>query len=900
MRVPTTDYSPLMNAKAQQTQARRSGLIAKNINYQTESMKLQEKGLDATLSHITQQQMWNEVSYGYNTAKNMVMTAVSAAAAKQMASSQAMGSQMANNWQTQVAQMVADGELYVDANADIDTDPTHNTAGKTGVKIVGLDKLQQFQDQQIQAIKDQGWMPSIEKSTISAMQRMYSGGEQKILQDFYVKETSDRFKLEQLNLDNAITQDIADYKSTGYTNFDNFVSGLKGYTPKAMEIMTTSGHAQIDLGRAANDVREIATTQGSAAGVARANAISDERGYDPDTRTRLINYANHAAAQAKDVALAQGTMFMEQALQTAQNNNTILDGEAARKQADNATQGMPKEQKAAYELGMQRVQLTACHDFLTGLTENVGDVVTSSDIKNMKDALKANKSMFMGDPAAKELYNTTMANLDKADALETSKEFDQQYATYEASILGPLMEEKITPAQALDRIKDIKGKDNASPDEIAMAEKLTEKVYGQTKAYADPAIKQVRESIKNSYQGMYGTDFLRKQGPEYDALRVLYQANLMEADGKIMDLCLNKGNLSPAQIEMEAQKIRDDFINQNALIFKDIDTSIASAAQPAGVKTSPAKGGKAAAPAIDPAIGDIAEKYASAAKTLKSQSDSFNKKEDQVSKDKSVDFEKQSNNMEAIGKSTEQTMGDVLQYIRDVEPSKEQPFTKWMEDNYYKFKANPGLLDDFADMKLSGNPPKVVVNDEYKNFYIKTDDSYEKMIENKGTSYDDLYISVQNTPQGQEYFAKRTSYEEQMLTKALDKAGISGGTWHAEYVMPEGYFLYSREESRPYGVKENYSGSTVYYRLNKIDDNRYEPMRLDDSGWQPVQLTYKDVYKEPETAAKTRELETMAGVRDYKGAVPNAIRTALTKPVQEKVDDKQIKSNTEYLNMARR
>ena len=473
MRVPTTDYSPLINAKRTETQAKRSQFIAPQIDYQTKSLQLQEKGLDRTISHITTQNDITNLHFMYETVKTMAESVFSAVAAKQMAASQAMGNGMAQQYQTKMAQMVADGEMYVDTS--VDYDPTDAEGGVTSAHIVGMDKLEKFQNEQIEQIKSQGWMPKIEQQTISAMQSIYSSGQNKMLQDFYAKETADRYKLEQVNLQNAINADSAETNFTDHRNVDGFFANLKGYTPQAMAMMMNSAHAQVDLNRASDTVRMTATNQGTQAAVDYANAVSDQRGYGVDTRNKLIGYAHSAGTQAKQAAMSQGIQFMENALA-----NPEFDGTSTWNEAKQNISSMPEEQREAYEDGMKKMQLGYLTPLYADESKDNPDYMTETELEDKIEKIDSLKSKFSGSTATEALFDKLRGKYsdelhdrrDKADKEETQKKKDMALLEWDSKLSDP------------EQLAKIKEEDIMGDERLSVRERMT---------------------VRNSYRSQVGT-----------------------------------------------------------------------------------------------------------------------------------------------------------------------------------------------------------------------------------------------------------------------------------------------------------------------------------------------------------------------------------------------------------
>lgn len=432
MILPTTDYTPLRQAKSQLAQAKRSQFIAPQLEYQTKGLQLQEKGLDKTISHITEQQNINTLHFMYETGKTMVEAAFAAGKGAQMAKAQSMGNGMANAWQTKVNEMVSSGEMYVSTYTD--QDPTDAEGGKTTAYIVGMDKLQAFQEGQLQQIESQNWFPSVKKQTISAMQNIYSNGQARMLQDYYANETKARFQLEQQNLADAIDMDIASstLSSPSYTNTMATIANMNR-GPNASSVLARSSVQDIDLGVAANAVRERAVSGGSLAGVELANQISDNRGYNADTRRKLETYANGAAHQAKINAQNAGTQFMQDFISSGNP-----DFSSAYSQADETLKGKPSEQADAYREGMQKAHLAHLTPIFAKASKDNPKYMTDTELQERVEQIDSMEAMFRGSDATEELFDKLRGKYaDPLSAKEKQEEHEQVLLEWDEKLSDP-------------------------------------------------------------------------------------------------------------------------------------------------------------------------------------------------------------------------------------------------------------------------------------------------------------------------------------------------------------------------------------------------------------------------------------------------------------------------------
>ena len=420
MIVPTTNYSPLIQAKTQETQAKKTRFIAPQIDYQTQSLELQRKGLERTQSHIAEQKNIYQLKFGYEVGKTMVEACFAAAAAQQAAASQAKVSQMAKEFKTYEMGLTASGEFGVEA--------IPNGTGGTYLNVKGMDKLKEFQNEQIQALKDEGWMPKIENNAISTMQGIYAGNQQSLLQDFYAKETNDRHKLEMLNLQEAIDADIAGtaYDVIGsddngvrsnamgsiqvpYSRAERYIDSLQGpmYTPSYKVALKKTAKEEIEFGQNANIVRDETTRNGLLAGLNMAQTISTRNDYNPQTQQKLEGFAESTAKQNIQVASLEGAKLVSDVISANPDNP---DFPTMRQTAEASLQNRPEEYKEAYMNAVEKGQLKF-------LSDKASPIITRADKMTdveIEDAIKMveNDPNYQGSIATQALQDTILDKLE--------------------------------------------------------------------------------------------------------------------------------------------------------------------------------------------------------------------------------------------------------------------------------------------------------------------------------------------------------------------------------------------------------------------------------------------------------------------------------------------------------
>ena len=572
MRVPTTDYSPLRQANATKVSAQRTQFIAPNIDYQSRSLARKQKGLQSDLSYLKSMETLQSIKFINTEMTKLVSQGLAMQEAKQGQQAQSMTNQMSQDLDTFIQQGFANGDFYYEY-ADVDTDPTHNTGGQVQLQLHGADKIQAFKDQQMKTLQDQGWFSPIEQGAMDSMEGVYYNMNSNMARNFYAKEAQDKFKLEQMNLQSAIESDMADPTATGFRRTDAFLSSLKGYTPEAIAMMTQSAHSQVDLGRAANNVRTTATSQGTQAGVDYANSISYQRGCTPETRQKLISYAHSAGNQAKFSAMNEGMQFMDTEIQNAQANGTAPDFASLWKQKREENSGLPKEQRDSYEAGMEKSQMDYLRGRYDDLTKDL-DTMTLDELQQAIDNLPNIEGEFEGTPSTKALYDNI-----KGSYAKKMKEYE--------SIIGESIKGRTEGAENLilnntslinDVVSDVESgllSGNDAIEKISDILQTTESKIGDTpidakkwldfenlanksikaialKKVPDGAYKNViNESVKNidtAVRGLYGEDLTQEQSDKMEE-------TITKAKGSLIDLAMDSSKLSEADFRKRANAI---------------------------------------------------------------------------------------------------------------------------------------------------------------------------------------------------------------------------------------------------------------------------------------------------------------------------------------------------------
>ena len=813
MIVPTKDYSPLMRSNQAKGQAEQSRFIAPTIDYQRKSLEIQKEGIKQKMGAINTQQGFQGLSFALRMGQAAVRTAQ---VVQDYQSDQASikTKQAADNWNTALLKGVADGTITMTENG-----------------VQGLETLNSLQDSQMADIDSQHWFGSVKRDAKNALKGFYSERENAINQAIYRDTIEKKAAIDQANIDSYINNDasrITDITpDNAYRLTDEYINSRTTWSDLTKENAKITAHAEIDWKRAENSVR-MASMRSTQDGHAEADRVADEKNYDYTQRAQLHAIVNGTGKQMTADLGSEGLNTMAQGLQEG------IDPMEIWKAADEKTDGLSEEYKTAYKKGMETAHLAFCNDFLVGLTKDTGDVITSSDIKTMKETLEANEWRFKGNDLTEQLYKDTMKNLDEAETLQTSEEFENKYKAYSSALINPVLTKAITPAQAIDYITLSLGDDDATEEEIALKEKLTEEVIKQTGAYASSAIKDVKNVIQSSYKGRFGKDFLEGEGPEYDTLRLMYKQNLDEAETKLMDLCLNWGELSEQQKEIAAQQIRNDFQTKNAEIFKNLDAI--------WQETHPDQyyGGKSTKKTPEDAPSKkFTDEYTKEANGLMTKIVDEQKKGNSV-----TELRKRKDVIESVGGSMAKTIDYWRPLLVQNNPSKVDEFDTMIKEKYDKFTENPDELNKYAQTGQTENPVIIEKNKFTDEVTVKGDDQYKKA---KALEKD--FVAVEHTPQGEKYFGNITKKEKQYL---------------AEYFRQTGTPLYSDEWDTETGERiwkdENKKGNknilwtTLYDPLNgfvyMVGDNLYRIANTDTDGVYKIQANYGNEWMDMNPSTK--------------------------------------------------
>ena len=400
MKVPTIDYTPLMKANQARTQSKRSQFIAPGIDYERESLKLRKKGIDLKLGEVTRQQNYNNLQLALGMGQ-LALKTVSTIRDYQVGEANKDIQQKISAWQAEAARRQATGELTVDENGN----------------LVGLDGLNEFQEQQMRDIDSKKWFNSVKKDAKSALEGMYSMRENAIRESIYGDMIQKNLQVQQENLASYIDNDasrtefIADgtllpdgydrsktwNDSNAYQLTDNYINSLPNMTNESKQLLKEQAHKEIDLKRAQNSVRVAAQNQSLADALKVADQWADTKNYDEATRESLYGIAKRMSANQQAAFQSTGLNTMATALQ----NGTMP--EDVWREINEQAEGLPEEQAKALKTGAEQAQLTYCMNIYSNLTQDV-DTMLPGEVAQALEDLPGIKAQFEGTPATKAVY----------------------------------------------------------------------------------------------------------------------------------------------------------------------------------------------------------------------------------------------------------------------------------------------------------------------------------------------------------------------------------------------------------------------------------------------------------------------------------------------------------------
>ena len=400
MRVPTTDYTPLIRANQARTQSKRSQFIAPGIDYERESLKLRKKGIDLKLGEVTRQQNYNNLQLALGMGQ-LALKTVSTIRDYQVGEANKDIQQKISAWQAEAARRQATGELTVDENGN----------------LVGLDGLNEFQEQQMRDIDSKKWFNSVKKDAKSALEGMYSMRENAIRESIYGDMIQKNLQVQQENLASYIDNDASRTEfitegtplpdgydrskiwneSNAYQLTDNYINSLPNITNESKQLLKEQAHKEIDLKRAQNSVRVAAQNRSLADALKVADQWADTKNYDEATRESLYGIAKRMSANQQASLQNTGLNTMATALQ----NGTMP--EDVWREINERAEGLPEEQAKALKAGAEQAQLTYCMDIYSNLTQDV-DTMLPGEVEQALEDLPGIKAQFEGTPATKAVY----------------------------------------------------------------------------------------------------------------------------------------------------------------------------------------------------------------------------------------------------------------------------------------------------------------------------------------------------------------------------------------------------------------------------------------------------------------------------------------------------------------
>jgi len=576
MRVPTTDYTPLRQANATKTQAERSKLIAPQMDNQRQSLLLNREAIKKKIGAVNTNLGFSMFQGAVNLGQ-LAVKAYDTVKSYQESLAENEGKKMASQWQKDVAGLIANGQLNISQSTD----------GRASFNPEGIQAVDQIQEAQLKHIDSQKWLPSVKAELKQRMQDFYEGREQSMLEAFYVKATEDGQLLDQAQMREAQDKDAAEWHYTDYRHFDEKVNSMNNLTENGKARLMMKGHEEIDFMRAANEVMDTATRKGQAAGVAKANEISDARDYNPDDRKKLEGYADGTARRAKAKAEADGMRDGASVIKNAQDNGMLPNFKDLYDQNENSNKN--DEQKKAYRDGLESAQL----DYLAGVytknykrPEDMSYDELSKTVDNMQqdafrdqfDGTSSSLSMFdrLISPYEKELDKRDRENAsgEKLDAIYAQE--NALYDTEEQIDLG-----NITTEDQIHKIEGLKGNKDLG------IRSVEDRAIRYLKAHRKAEDSQKKADTKWAWQQSQSQairDFQRriKNGEKVDREEIenneYLKGNKEYHIGSVVDIVLDVlDGKTEADAKITARDERQDAINNlkreidNAPTIKDLD-----------------------------------------------------------------------------------------------------------------------------------------------------------------------------------------------------------------------------------------------------------------------------------------------------------------------------------------
>ena len=784
MIVPTKDYTPLRQANAARTQGKRAQFVAPSLDYERQSLEIRKEGLKQKVGEIKSQEGWNAFHFAVGMGQLAVKTA-SVVENYQLQKADSQVKTKVSDYETEMARRWSTGELSVDENGNIQ----------------GLDSLNEYQQQQLKDIENNKWFKSVKNAAKEALQGVYAERENTILKGIYENTINKTFQQEQESLASYINNDASrlDFSNdNAYTLTDSYIDSMKNITTADKTLLKTQAHKEIDLKRAQNSVSAVARAGGYDAAIKVADAWVADKNYDQDTRENLYSIAGKMSRLATNQAMDAGLEYMAKGLTAGQSPAEL------RKAADDMMAGKPEEQKEAFISGINKAQLQYCNNIIAEITKDIPETLTSADVADMIDRLKEQGDSFKGNPDTEKLLDDTIAKWQQADQILVSKDYSEKYDSLKSIYLPRLMDGSMSPKQVLDMIGSgmEMAKENGDNNKLAAYQQFKQDVEKQVLGdFVNPAIKEADQTIADTMKWWYGDKTFK--GNPY--VRGQYNDIVAEADAAIIDLCMNKGKLSNAEIEKVANEVMGRYAGQEAVMraaaegdgYVARQTRAAGAAQKTAQKTAQKGTGKAAPEPeySNPSIADLSSSLLTAIKSENSKRETSEKKDDYK------DAEKYERNAAALTKIQKDSLPLLDDMMTKMPPSGQQDFADQMNDQYFIFKKDPaGWLEKFNETRTSDKVSWI--DNPGEDYTVKTSFQNMKLFD---PELEAMYPLVSGTPEGRAYAARRNALEEGMIANVAAQQGqpIDPLAWEPPIYRPDADgFVYMNGDNIYRVVKE--------------------------------------------------------------------------------------------------
>lgn len=607
MRAPTVDYSPLRRAVARQSEAEinsrmgeRFALAKEQQDINTASLRNQDKGLELSEKHINNQKTWNWVNMGLNLAGEVVDFAgkmYNIYAQKQSDLASAKGVDIANNANVEAK------KASVSANGGIDIPEFDD--GTPDFDHAKLDpSISQWFDDQITAVNND---PQLGKA---AKQKLVSNIESMRTQTFsnlmIQKIGNDAASLDIIEddlLKTAVRTDIgasADIRATSgdYAAADAYIASNKNWTAAQKQVKMIDAHKAIDLGRAQNDIQNIAINQGLEAALGKAREYQSVYNWAPDSKEYLglQSIAKNEDSIRTTEVIGSASTAMTNGLQAMSNGDASITPEGIYDSIRESLKGQSQTRVNAAISAAQAAHKAWATELTSKLTSDV-TTATRDELLIEQAALEALNEQGAFSGGAESVYNSAMKNVETY-----IKAWDSYYGSAETADKQQIANRVAQTKAAADTIAnlaingDISGESAVLQLKSFLAEENNITESYEDDAYIEKMIKGIEDKVvPEQYKGTidswldkFGVDAARALGypvntdltstsGRLSGLSSAQMANVEKAKdaayASIINLCRQTAgkDMTPALLEKRLTSISDMY---TAETFKALSSGV--------------------------------------------------------------------------------------------------------------------------------------------------------------------------------------------------------------------------------------------------------------------------------------------------------------------------------------